>query len=245
MSKKNIAAIVCSGLLIGLCLGSPMVMSELQNKNVVDKMRFEKKEKVYQKKTKLTLFEKIELYRNSQQTGMKVPPGGEEVSQEHVINVVEREWMRLYQRGFLASPPNENCLKNVKYYVETYMNEQYDFVTVWQVYMGNEDGSERFEAKIEEESGKIIDFYHSIDEDYKTYLYKNKYPNEYDESDRQLEEWLSEIWSEYIDTELVGSHMEAEEIGWQEERVFSYSDGVSDAEYQISVYPNTMVVRLK
>lgn len=246
MRKENIAAILCSSLLIGFCLVSPMVMSELQNKNVVGKMRFDEKEKVHQKKTARTLLEKIELYRKSWQTEMKVDSESEvsvfespeEIREEDVINVVEKEWMRLYQRGLLASPPDEEYLKNIEYYVQTYVNAQYEFVTIWDVYMSSGDESGRLEVKIEEDSGKIINLYHSQFGDYKTELYKNKYPDQSEMNEEKLVEWLAKIWGEYIDAEFVGTHMD-------KEKRFSYSDGVTDVEYDISVYPNELVIWVK
>lgn len=247
MTKKSIAAILCSGILIGLCLGSPLVMSEVQNKNVVGKMQFDKREKVNQKKTSLTLLERVDLYRKSQQIESEVETESrisvfespEEIKQEDVIKAVEKEWMRLYQSGLLAEPPNTEWLKDVKYSVQTYVNSQYEFVTIWEVYMSSGDGGERFDVQIEEESGKIIQLYHSQIGDYKIELYKNKYPKEFEQKDEKLLDWLSVQWGKYLEVESGESRVISEEAR------FSCDDGTSEVNYQISLYSNEMVISIQ
>lgn len=252
MNKRNIVAVLFAVLVLGFCLVSPFVMSEIQNKNVIGKIRFEKKEKIHQKKMELTLLEKIELYGNSWQTEydteeekkVTVFESPEEVKEEDVVKVVEKEWMNLYNAGLLAAPPSSECLKNVRYYIKTYMSSQYDFVTVWEVYMVSADGFERFEARIEKDSGKIIQLYHFKKDDYRTLLYANKYPVQYEKNDEELQKWLSNLWGDYINAKLEEVRMEEEVIGWEKEPVNCYNDGETRVEYRVLIYDNSLTIRM-
>lgn len=253
MSKKNIIAVLTAIMIVVACVVSSLAVSEIQNRNIIDKVKVVKRDNGVEKNVPLTLLEKILLYkkyRNRTEVSSEnaLPSSFVEISEgekTNIVSVVENEWMELYHLGVLTSPPDGESLKKAKYNIQTCMNAQYDFVTVWQVTIenfGNPYGNapDFMEMSIERETGKILELqlYKKGAELGERYQYR--YPSaEVVESDIIMK-WLAECWGEYLEAKSLGANSALlEDAGIEADGGGSwtalYSDGETEVKYQLMI----------
>lgn len=168
IKKMTIVLGICSVVLI--CIFSPKFVLKKQEERLIGKMKERKIADLEGRKEAEKLLERIQIY--AEEKGEK-PLTSEDISlnlseeyaqekldaqMQEIVESVRQQIEKLKDIGIIFEGVDETFGERIiSYHVQTYLNEKTQSVTVWKIEVEYEE--QVYELCMEEQSGKLIEFY--------------------------------------------------------------------------------------